>query len=175
MRSTVSLRARRGRPRKFQEPSKAITLTLPHAVLAALRRVDPDPSRAVVSLAQPELKKNAKANDNTAEIARFGRSAIILVNPRRALEKHTGISLVPLPGGRALISFDQSMTVANLELALREAIEERKLGAEDARYFRHIATLLKSARLAHDVKVEQRQIIVLHTHRKRPGAGRRRT
>src|SRR5947209_907685 len=100
---------RRGRPRKFVDPSRAVTLTLPENVIAALEALDPDLSRAVVRIAQPEMAKRPHAR---AELAMFGRRAVIVVNPTRTLEKRTGVMLVPLTDGRALIAFDESMTVA---------------------------------------------------------------
>jgi hypothetical protein len=47
-------------------------------------------------------------------LATFGRRAVIVVNPTRTPERRTGVVLVPLTDGRALIAFDESMTVARL-------------------------------------------------------------
>ena len=76
-------------------PSRAVTLTLPDYVLDALSAIDPDLSRAVVRLTQPEL---AKQPHPPAELVRFGQSAVIVVNPTRTLEQRTGVNLIPLPG-----------------------------------------------------------------------------
>src|SRR5215213_8330068 len=65
---------RRGRPRKFAGPSRAVTLTLPDEVIDALAAVDADLSRAVVRVAQPEMAKRPHA---PAELAPFGRRAVI--------------------------------------------------------------------------------------------------
>ncbi len=48
----VKVTSRRGRPRKFMVPSRAVTLTLPETVIAALEDVDHELSRAVVRIAQ---------------------------------------------------------------------------------------------------------------------------
>ena len=111
---------KRGRPRKFARPSRAVTLTLPEEVIAALSKIDRDLSRAVVRLAQPELAKKPRP---PAELSAFGRRAVIVVNPTRTLEQLTGVSLVPLSDGRALISFDEPLSVAQLELRIQDAIE----------------------------------------------------
>ena len=97
MTSSVDTLPRRGRPRKFSAPSRAVTLTLPEHVIEALGRIDSDLSRAVVRLAQPELLAAPHAS---AELAAFGRHAVILVHPSRTLERRTGVVLVPLPDGR---------------------------------------------------------------------------
>jgi len=149
---------KRGRPRKFARPSRAVTLTLPDEVIDALSRIDGDLSRAVARLAQPEL---AKRPHPPAELAAFGRRAVIVVNPTRTLEQRTGVLLVPLSDGRALISFDEPLSVAQLELRLQAAVEDARLSRGDRDIFRSVGQLLRDARHAPDVAVQQRHIIVL--------------
>lgn len=161
------LKPRRGRPRKFSAPSRAVTLTLPEHIIAALDAVDHDLSRAVVRVAQPEV---AKRPHPPAELATFGRRAVIVVHPSRTLEERTGIILVPLSDGRALISFDEPMTIARLELRIQDELEDHRLPEEDARIFESIADILKNARRAGDVTLSERHIIVLESNR----PGRRR-
>src|SRR5262245_46641589 len=165
------LGARRGRPRKFAAPSRAVTLTLPEHVIAALAGVDEDLSRAVVRLAQPEL---AKRPHPPAEVARFGSRAVIVVNPTRTLEQTTGVLLVPLPDGRALISFDAPVTIPQLELTIADAIDDHRLSRSDQAVFQAIGEILRGARRSKEVAVEQRHIIVLHSRRARgPSVARR--
>jgi len=45
---TLMLHRGRGRPRKFDAPSRAVTLTLPETTLESLEAVDLDVSRAIV-------------------------------------------------------------------------------------------------------------------------------
>ena len=165
---------RRGRPRKFTAPSRAVTITLPVDVLATLASVDTDLSRSIVRLAQPEV---AKRPHPAAELATYGRRGVIVVNPSRTLEKRTGIVLVPLSDGRALISFDDSITAAGLELLIQDALEDPALPAHDARIFKSIQDILKSARRSGNVVLAQRNIIVLEfaaARRARSGAQKRR-
>jgi hypothetical protein len=154
---------RRGRPRKFQAPSRAITLTLPEHIIEALGALDPDLSRAVVRLAQPEL---AKRPHPPAELARYGQRAVIVVNPSRTLEQKTGVSLVPLPDGRALISFDRPRTIAELELTIADAIDDHRLSRADQAMFKAIEGILRAARRSKDVTLQQRSIIVLESRRR---------
>jgi hypothetical protein len=149
-----------------------VTLTLPEDVVAALHAVDPDLSRAVVRVAQAGIKG---APHRAAELSTFGRRSVIVVRPSRTLEKRTGILLVPLPDGRALISFERSMTPARLELLLEDALEGDELGREDARVFADIAGIMKDARRSQAVRVYERSIIVLESDRtaKHKGAPRR--
>jgi hypothetical protein len=169
--SGVAIGPRRGRPRKFQVPSRAVTLTLPEHVIEALGSVDADLSRAVVRLTQPEV---AKQPHPPAELATFGTRAVIVVNPTRTLEQQTGVHLIPLPDGRALISFDAPLTIADLELLIEDAIEDHRLSPSDQLVFKAIADLLRGARRSKDVELHQRNIIVLESRRAARAIGARR-
>ena len=160
--SLLSVRPRRGRPRKFGAPARAVTLTLPDDVIAALGAVDRDLSRAVVRVAQPQI---ARRPHPAAELATFGRCAVIVVNLSRTLEKRTGAFLVPLPDGRALMSLDESTTIAHLELQIQDALDDSQLPEEEARIFSDVGNLLRNARRSADVTLRQRNIIVLESKR----------
>ena len=149
------------------EPSRPVTLTLPEHVIEALEAVDPDLSRAVVRVLQSKL---AKRPHLPAELATFGRRAVIVVNPTRSLEERAGIDLIPLPDGRALISFERAKSIADVELRIADAIEDHRLSAEDQKAFETIAGMLRSARRSTDVSLLQRSIIVLE--RRRRGSAR---
>ena len=159
----TTLTARRGRPRKFLAPSRAITLTLPDHVIEALASIDADLSRAIVRLTQPEL---AKRPHPPAELARYGQRAVIVVNPTRTLEQWTGVSLVPLPDGRALISFERPRSIAEVELTISDAIADHRLSRADQATFKAIEEILRAARRSKDVTLQQRSIIVLETRRR---------
>lgn len=164
-----SIAPRRGRPRKFTGPSRAVTLTLPLHVIEALSAVDTDLSRAVVRIAQPEV---ARRRYPPAELATFGRRAVIVVTPTRTLQRRTGVDLVPLPDGRALISFERSTTPEALELMIADALEDRQLPAADRAVFEAIVNILKNARRASDVTLRQSNIIVLESRKRLRNSGR---
>jgi hypothetical protein len=162
---------RRGRPRKFNRPSHAVTLTLPDNVIAALGDVDHDLSRAIVRMSQGKLAHGPRP---PAELATFGRRAVIVVNPTRTLEQRAGVMLVPLSDGRALIAFDETMTPARLELKIQDALEDHTLPPDDVEIFDAIRELLKKARRSQTVTLRQQNIIVLEFSR-RPGKRRTRS
>ena len=167
--TVVQLAPRRGRPRKFTAPARPVTVTLPDHVLAALTGLDADLGRAIVRLAQPML---ADRPHPPAELATFGRHSVIVVNPSRTLERRTGIELLHLPDGRALISYDQPTTIAGLELMIADALEDQTLPPADREIFQGIAGILKSARRSDTVTLLQRNVIVLETRRAAAPLGR---
>lgn len=149
----------RGRPRKFAAPSRAITLTLPEATIERLARIDGDLSHAIVRLA--ERYRPSRDREAPAVLVRFGRRAVISVKPSSALERRAGIELVPLPDGRALISFAQPVSIADLELTLVDALDDPGLAAEERQVFGFIHTILKDARQSSAITLLRRSIIVL--------------
>ena len=158
---STAMRRGRGRPRKFAAPSRAVTLTLPESVLAALSQVHEDISKAIVHLMQRRSKQKARA---LAELSIFGRSAVITVRPTPSLEQRAGIRLVPLPDGRALLSFDQPTSIADLELTLSDALEDSQLPGADRQVFEAIVGILKDARRSRTITLHSRNIIVIESN-----------
>jgi hypothetical protein len=151
--------SRRGRPTKFGRPSRAVTLTLPTDVIAALTSVDADLSRAIVRVAETLPPEPAHG---PAELAPYGNRAVITVPNVRSLRDRIGIELVPLSNGRALISFDERLTVPQLELRLLDALADPALDRAERDLFEALAHILRDARQAPDVELHERQIVVLH-------------
>ena len=84
------------------------------------------------------------------------------------------MNLVPLPDGRALISFDAPFTPAEFELMIADALDDRRLSRSDQAIFRGIAEILRAARRSKDVTLRQRNIIVLDSRRHpRPATSKR--
>jgi hypothetical protein len=155
----ASATGRRGRPRKFNRPSRAVTLTLPEDVVATLHAIDVDLSRAVVRAVQG---RGPEAPGSPAELTRFGDSAIIVVPPNSTLKKRAGVEFVPLPDGRALISFDERLSISEIELRLRDALADPAFDLQDRPVFEALADILGAARRADGVSLRQRSIIVVH-------------
>lgn len=155
---------RRGRPRKFTAAARPITVTLPEHVLGALAALDADLGRAIVRLAQPLVGAQPHP---PAELATFGRHSVIVVNPSRTLEKRTGVDLLHLPDGRALMAFDAPMTIAGLELVIEDTLEDTALPTPDRQVFETVRTILKTARRSQDVQLLQKNVIVLETRKRK--------
>src|SRR5262245_59016520 len=81
---------RRGRPRKYNRPSRPVTVTLPEDVLDRLSSVDADLGHAIVTIAERHTSKLPPRASRPAEIANYGRHAVILVKPARALRRLPG-------------------------------------------------------------------------------------
>lgn len=159
-----------GRPRKFGRPSRAVTVTLPEDVLTRLGALDTDLGRAIVTLVE---RKGVRLRAvERAEIASYGNHAVIIVTPVNALKRITGVQLVPIGNGRALISLEDPHSIPEFELGLRDALERDDVSASERQTLQSIADILRQTRRSRRVVLEERTIIVLETKRQRRHAGR---
>jgi hypothetical protein len=151
--------SRLGRPSKYGRPARAVTVTLPEDILGRLSKIHTDVGVAIVNLVERKIPNRIQPIA-PAEIARYGKHAVIVVTPVRALRRLKGVQLVPIGGGRALISLDPLHSVPSLELQLRDALENGATGQERD-ILEAIADILRRARGARGQALETRNIIVL--------------
>jgi hypothetical protein len=157
----TNARPRRGRPSKFGRPSHTVTITLPDDVVRAFRAVDPDLSRAIVHASETA---GARLVEGPAvALTRYGHSAVIVLNPNKAIEQLPGVALVPLPDGRALISLDKATGIAEFEVLVRDAMDSVATSHQDRHSLQLIGDILRSARRSRNVQLSERNIIVLET------------
>lgn len=155
---------RRGRPQKYGRAARAVTVTLPEDVLSRLAGVHRDIGSAIVRLAE-RLDAPRSAFSGHAEISRYGKRAVILVPPLKALSRLKGVQLVPIGDGRALISLESNGSVAAFELQVRDAMERPDVKGSDRDALSSLVTVLREARASRVVRVEDRSIIVLVSKR----------
>lgn len=159
----------RGRPKKFGRPARAVTVTLPEDILAKLSTVDPDLGRAIVAMVEGGVVSEPHAI-RPAELASYGKQAVIVVTPLRALKRLPGVRLVPVANGRCLISLDHQYSISRLELEIRDAIERGHTDKTEHEALEAIADILRRARGSADLSLEERTIVVLEAKRSRRSA-----
>ncbi len=142
-----------------------MTLTLPEDVIGALQAIDADLARSVVRLVQPYLAQPPRA---PAELSSFGNRSVILVPRSRQLGARTGVELVPMSDGRALIAFDEDLSVPQVELRVADAVSDPGLSPDDRQLFESLGTILRETRRSPSLEVQRRSIIVVK-HAKRAG------
>jgi hypothetical protein len=140
-----------------------VTITLPDDVVRALRTVDPDLSRSIVRLA--ESSGAALVPRPPVELTHYGHSAVIVVTPKKAIERLAGVRLVPLPDGRALISLDQQTGVAEFEVLVRDALDSGATTPAERVVLEALGDILRTARRSRQVSLQQRSIIVLESRK----------
>jgi hypothetical protein len=115
--------SRSGRPPKFREPRRPVTVTLPESTLARLASIHPDRARAIVKATDTALALHGeqKAPVELVEIA--PGVAIVTVGPSRLLPTIAGVRLIEIAPLRFLVSIPLGTSSDSLELAVIELIE----------------------------------------------------
>lgn len=131
-----------GRPRKFNEPSRPVTLTLPFRTLELLESIDSDRALAITKATDWVTcsKRDSQPPVQIVEVEK-GR-AIILVGPSRSLRKIKWLKLVEIAPSRFLLVIPTGTPIESLEVAIMDLIEglddkdeyERELLGELRRY-----------------------------------------
>ena len=160
------IKPRHGRPRKYARPSRAVTVTLPEDVIAQLQSLDGDLGGGIVSLIERRHGADLPPRP-VAQISRYGSHAVIVVPQLAALKRLPGVQLVPIGGGRALISLAKPHSVPQHELAIRDAAERTNAGSAERDALEAVADILRKARLSRAVSLQERTIIVLEPKRQR--------
>ena len=111
-----------GRPPKFNEPRRPVTVTLPKRTLSALAAVDADRARAIVKLVDAALSGNK--NGKLVEVAEVAPgAAIILVAPIRCLRRIPWLKLAEVTPGRHLLTIVPGTAIESLEVAMLDILE----------------------------------------------------
>jgi len=116
--------SRGGRPRKFDEPSRPVTVTLPDSTLEQLARLDGDRAKAIAKAART-LVAGPGAEPFLTEVVRVDRSAgLVVVGPSRHLRSVQCIRLVEIVPGRSILSVPSGTAPETIELALADLLDE---------------------------------------------------
>lgn len=112
-----------GRPAKFSEPRRPVTVTLPKRILSALESVDPDRAKAIVRVTEAVIGSNSKRFKPLELLEVIPGKAIILVGPCAPLRRVKGLNLVEITPVRYLLTIPSGTPLESLEVALLDAME----------------------------------------------------
>jgi hypothetical protein len=113
---------KRGRPHKFREPGRPVTVTLPERTLARLAQIDSDRARAIVKATDATIHSGEERNlPELVEVA--PGTSVILVGPSRCLQGIEWLRLMEIAPARYLLTIPSGTPVDSLELALVDLLE----------------------------------------------------
>jgi hypothetical protein len=157
-------RKQRGRPLKFGRPAQLLALTLPHDVVRGLGRIHSDPAWAIVSLYERRTRKAHRprpAPGSAFELAQLSPdSALIIVDPR-VIQSVPGVSVVPVAAGRAFLAFDEGRGLADLEVALRDRLQQGKVNPHLRRELDVLHRQIRDWRHSRRLRFSRRSIILV--------------
>jgi len=113
-----------GRPRKFSEPSRAITLTLPESTLDELKSIDPDRGQAIVKLAHQAIHGNGVVRSPVSIVQGTIDTGLVVIGPSQALRKIPFVRMVEVAPERFILALEPGKDFVTLEIALNDVLEE---------------------------------------------------
>jgi hypothetical protein len=133
-------------------------------VLDRLGAVNPDLGRAIVTLVEGRRAPQPRTVRH-AEIATYGRHAVIVVTPLRSFKRLPGVQLVPIGDGRCLIALGKPYAAPSLELDILDAVGRRDAIGPEREALESLGDILRRARADRAVRVTERTIIVIEARR----------
>jgi len=158
----VPTRRKRGRPPKFGQPSQVVALTLPQNVVAGLRRIHEDIAWAIVRLFEQEPRRPApRADQPEAELVSAGDGQSLIAVNRRVIRQLPGVQIIPLQGTRAFLALEPPRGLADLEVAVIDRLEDRRLKGAERRAVEQLRSQLRRWRRDRALRFSTRTIIVV--------------
>lgn len=122
-----------GRPPKFSEPRRPITVTLPERTLRRLEEVDPDRAHAIVRLADHECRPREISTAEVEVVEIAPGIGIILIGRMRSLDRIGLLRLVEVAPRRFLLTVPSGTAIESLEMGLMDLLESLPASEEAER------------------------------------------
>ena len=113
-----------GRPRKFGEPSRPVTLTLPESTLRELQHIDPDRGHAIVKLTKRVLRSEGAAQPLVEIVEMATDTGLVVIGPSRVLRQISFLHLIEVAPARYLLALDPGHDFRALEIAINDVLDD---------------------------------------------------
>lgn len=119
----VAERRGAGRPSKFNEPSRPVTVTLPERTLERLNEIDADRARAIVKAVDQVREGGERTEPSVDVIETTPGTACLLISRSRSLATIPWLKLIEVSSSRYLLAIESGTAIEKVEVALRDLIE----------------------------------------------------
>lgn len=149
-----------GRPPKYNEPSRPITLTLPESTLKQLERVAEDRGQAIVKAVNHLFAEHH--HRKRVEIVGVGaKSGLVVIGSCAQLAKIPFLHLVEVAPARFLLAIEQGQDFTTLELALHDLLDSRaEIPTEEAEIIEELLATIRQLR--RDQRTSQAEILLVN-------------
>jgi hypothetical protein len=111
-----------GRPPKFNEPRRPITVTLPYRTLRQLSALEPDRARAIVKVTNAVVGTSDSGPKQVELLEIAPGKAVIVVGPCASLERIFWLKLAQISVGRFLLMLPSGTAIDSLEVAIHDLL-----------------------------------------------------
>ncbi len=158
-------RSKGGRPVKFDEPSRHVTLTLPVRILERLSAIDGDRAKAIVKAVEAALGGAGVPPELVHELRIDESETLLTVADNRLLRSIPWLTMIEIAPGRHLISLKRGASIEKLEVALGDLLDEDHPDASPAERatLERLLDSLRKPRRSQALRTEE--ILVIETRR----------
>lgn len=135
MKTKANDNGRGGRPAKFDEPSRPVTITLPDRILDRLMEIDGDRAKAVVKAVETALagEPGGPKAGPVGELRVAKDESLLVVARSRLLADVPWLTMVEIAPGRHLISLRDGVPIEKLEVTLGDLLDSSPDASEAER------------------------------------------
>jgi len=155
-------RKSKGRPPKFEEARRPITVTLPERTLQQLAVLDADRARAIVKVTAAALGFASGEKPLVELVEALPGQALIVIGPSRRLQEVDFLKLVEIAPARFLLVISSGTAIESLEVAVADLLEH--LRPEESYEHELLDALLKVLRQRRrQQEVSKAEILLIRT------------
>lgn len=149
-----------GRPPKFREARRPITVTLPERTLQQLAAINADRARAIVKATAAATRLRPGKAPSVAVVEALPGQSVIVVGPSRRLREIEWLRLAEIAPGRHLLVLPSGTAIECLEVAVHDLLD--RLPADEA-YERSLLTELHNVlrRCRHQREFSKAEILLV--------------
>ncbi|MBM4153825.1 MAG: hypothetical protein FJ221_02190 [Lentisphaerae bacterium] len=154
--------SRGGRPRKFNEPSRPVTVTLPESALGHLARIDDDRAKAIAKAARALVEGPREASAAVEVIPIGTGTGLLMVGPSRHLRSLQILRMVEIIPGRYILTVPSGTAIETIEVALTDLMDTVPESDSDERALLvRLLTLFRAARRGHRMSKEEILLVAM--------------
>ena len=154
----------RGRPPKFGRPARLVALTLPEDTIQDLKAIDADLAKAVVQVvdrAHGRTTSHAAEADPPVSLAHVNDSRALIVIDPAIFREVPGCAVIPLSEGRAFLALDPGRSLADLELAVADMLDDEALVGSEREALTALRNSLREWRRDDSLSFHTRSIVLV--------------
>ena len=113
-----------GRPPKFSEPRRPVTVTLPDRTLGQLAAIDDDRARAIVKITDAIVDGDQRRLRPVELVEMAPGKSLIVVGLSQSLKRIPWLKLIEIAPARYLLTIPSGTAVESLEVVLRDMLND---------------------------------------------------
>jgi len=148
-----------GRPPKYSEARRPITVTLPERILNNLQSINPDRSRAIVRCVETAMEKGDPPFKPVELIEVTPGQALIVVGPSSSLRQIEWLRLVEIAPLRYLLVLPSGTAVEVLEVTIQDLLERLDPDSNEIVLLRELLDIIGSQRRGQSISKAELLVI----------------